>query len=96
MSNRKLRAVGEDETPPLALPKTLSDAVEMDRRAFLVRSRLEIAKVIDAGVPAHALGRLISDMRDLDSEVRRLDAIALEESSDVSTAEDGAFIAEAI
>lgn len=96
MSDRKLRAVGDDEKPPVSPPKTLSDAVEMDRRAFLVRSRLEIAKVIDAGVPAHALGRLISDMRDLDAEVRRLDAVALEEASDVSTAEDGAFIAEAI
>lgn len=96
MSTRKLRAVGDDETPPTESPKTLSDAVDLDRRALLVRSRLEIAKVIDAGVPAHALGRLISEMNTLDSEVRRLDAIALEEASDVSTAEDGAFSAEAI
>lgn len=96
MSNRMLRAVADDEKPPASTPKTLIDAVEMDRRALLVRARLEIAKVIDAGVPAHALGRLISDMKELDSEIRRLDAIALEEASGVVTTEDGSFDAAAV
>ena len=71
---RGLRAVGADETPSAVAPKTLQDAVEMDRRALLVRGRLEIAKQIDAGVPAHALGRLIATMNELDIEIRRLDA----------------------
>lgn len=96
MSAPKLRAVAEGEKPSAQAPKTLSDAVDLDRRALLVRSRLEIAKVIDAGVPAHALGRLISEMNALDAEIRRLDAISAEEASGVVSAEDGSFHAEAI
>lgn len=96
MSGAKLRAVGSDETPPPKSPKTLADAVELDRRALLVRSRLEIAKVVDAGVPAHALGRLISELNALDAEIRRLDAVALEEASGVVRTEDGSFDAAAI
>ena len=74
MAGRTLRAVGADEVAPTRSPKTLEAAVDMDRLALLTRGRLEIAKQIDAGVPAHALGRLIATMNELDIEIRRLDA----------------------
>ena len=69
-----LRAVGPDDVP-VAPPLTLVEATERSRREFLVRSRLQIATVIDAGVPAHALGRLIAEMDRIDGEVRRLDVL---------------------
>lgn len=68
---RHLHAVGAGETP--AAPKSLVAATELDRRAFLVKSRQTIAKTIDDGVPAHALARLISEMNTIDAEIRRLD-----------------------
>lgn len=69
-----LRPVEDGELAPAALPKTLADAVDLDRRSFLVRARLEIAATIDGGVPPHALGRLITDMERIDSEIRKIDA----------------------
>jgi len=69
-----LRAVEDGETATPEPPKTLAEAVELDRRSFLVRARLQIAETIDAGVPAHALGRLIAEAERLDVEVRRIDA----------------------
>lgn len=92
---RKLRAVGEGEVAVHLDPKTLTEAVELDRRTLLVRSRLEIAKIIDGGVPAHTLGRLISDMSGIDSEIRRLDSVAAQEDGRVEI-HDEAFDAAAI
>lgn len=67
-----LRVAAPDEARPE--PKTLVEAAGMDRRAFLVAARKKIASEIDAGVPSHALGRLIAEMDRLDTEVRRIDA----------------------
>ena len=96
MARANLRPVGANEKPAAQPPKTLAAAVELDRRSLLVRSRLQIAQVVDAGVPAHALGRLIAEMNDLDAEIRRLDAAELEESRDAAHVPDEAFDAEAI
>ncbi len=68
-----LRAVENGEKPVPVVPTSLAEAVELDRRSFLVRARLQIAETIDAGVPAHALGRLIAEAERLDVEVRRID-----------------------
>ena len=96
MSTRKLRAVGPDETAAPELPATLADAVESDRRTFLVKARLQIAETIDGGVPAHALGRLITDMERIDSEIRRLDAAEEQEARRRGTGERRSFNAAAI
>lgn len=94
---RKLRAVEPGEAAVPELPKTLAAAAEMDRRSFLVRARLEIANTIDAGVPPHALGRLITDMERLDVEIRRLDAQEEQEAGQrVSSGERRSFRATAI
>lgn len=71
---RTLRAVESDEKAFQEAPKTLAEATERSRRELLVRARLEIASAVDAGVPAHALGRLIAEMDRLDTEIRRMDA----------------------
>lgn len=90
-----LRVVGPDEVAPVVPPKTLVEATERTRREFLVRSRLQIATVIDAGVPAHALGRLIAEMDRIDTEIRRLDAVK-DQESERDAVTDEAFDAEAI
>ncbi|ANJ26649.1 hypothetical protein ATC03_07925 [Agromyces aureus] len=76
-----------DEPVVPDVPGSLVEAAEMGRREFLVRARLHIASVIDAGVvPAHALGRLIAEMERLDSEVRRYDDAELDEGEVVGDA----------
>lgn len=91
---RALRAVGPDE---FALPpKTLVEATERSRREFLVMARRKIATEIDAGVPSHALGRLIAEMDRLDGEVRRLDASNEREAGRSAEVSDGTFDAAAI
>src|SRR5450756_1938538 len=80
MGAPKLHAVTSDEVAqpdPPAPPKTLVEATERSRREFLVMARRKIATEIDAGVPSHALGRLIAEMDRLDTEVRRMDACLL-------------------
>lgn len=72
--SRTLRAVEPGESGPQEPPRTLAEATERSRRDLLVRGRLEIASAIDAGVPAHALARLIAEMDRLDTEIRRMDA----------------------
>lgn len=73
MSKGHLRVVGDDERPP-AVAKNLVEAVELTRRELLSKARETIATTIDAGVPAHALARLLSEMNAIDSEIRRIDA----------------------
>jgi hypothetical protein len=73
------RVVGPDDAPPAAPPVTLVEATERSRREFLVMARKKIASEIDAGVPSHALGRLIAEMDRLDVEIRRMDAAERQE-----------------
>lgn len=79
MARRHLHAVGEGEAPP-ADPKTLVEAASRDRLTWLRKQRLLIAKQLDAGVPAHALGRLLSTANEIDAEIRRLEAADEEEA----------------
>jgi hypothetical protein len=95
MTKAALRAVAPDEKAVSDPPKTLEDATATDRRSLLVRSRLEIARTIDAGVPAHALARLISELGRVDSEIRRLDGAA-EQEVDGDSFGDETFDASAI
>jgi hypothetical protein len=96
MAKPTLRAVGADEKAAADPPSSLVEAAGRDRRSLLVRSRLEIAQTIDAGVPAHALARLISELDRIDSDIRRLDARQREEVADGGTADDEAFDASAL
>lgn len=77
--SRHLRAVGDAEAPP-APAKTLAEAATRDRRAWLVTQRKIIADQVDAGVPAHALARLLGTANEIDAEIRRLDAADEEEA----------------
>ncbi len=75
-----LRAVGPGDSVELPPPTTLSEAAGRGRREFLMMAREKIASEIDAGVPPHALGRLIGEMDRLDIEVRRIDAAEKQEA----------------
>jgi hypothetical protein len=97
MADRTLRAVGDGEKAPPVPPASLAEATETDRRSLLVRARLEIARTIDAGVPPHALARLISEMERLDSEIRRMDSLRdAEEAPASGPVDNDAFDATAI
>lgn len=83
---RNLRAVAPDETVPkpaeMAPPKDLKEAVERSERSLLVAMRRTVAAEIDSGVPAHALAPLVKQLRELDREIRTLDARASEEANE--------------
>ena len=69
-----LRAVrdGDETEAPIPPASSLAEATARSRLEFLVMSRETIAKTIDAGVPAHALARLINEMNGIDADIRRL------------------------
>lgn len=97
-----LTVVGRDHQPqgpvkPVKPAKSLVAACEMDERALLVKMRLQIATVIDAGVPAHTVAGLMTKLREADREIRAFDArVAAEEASKASEVEDGDFDASAV
>lgn len=71
---RKLSVVTESTPAPESRPATIKAAVEMTERALLVALRTKIAIDIDGGVPAHALAPLMRQLRELDKEIRAIDA----------------------
>jgi len=87
-ATRRLRAVG-DADKPKGKTKTLVSAADSSERELLVTMRTKIAAEIDGGVPAHALGRLMSCLRDVDKEIRQLD-LRLRQERDVAAASVGA------
>ena len=94
---RALRAVGRDEVAaPLAPPANMAEAADRSRREFLVKARATIARTIDEGVPAHALGRLIAERDRLDSEIRRMDVADEQEAARHVEVSDGEFDASAV
>jgi hypothetical protein len=97
MPPRKLRTVAEGEKAPTAkVPASLKEAVEMSERSLLVALRKKAAESIDAGPPAHALPPLIRQLRELDSEIRALDARAAEEEDEGAISADEAWDAQAL
>lgn len=75
-----LRAVTDSDKPPVKVPATLNEAAESSERALLVMMRKNISDTIGAGVPAHTLAPLMRQMRELDKEIRNLDARAAQET----------------
>lgn len=91
-----LRAVTDDDKPPVK-PKTLDEAAESSERALLVMMRTNISDTIGAGVPAHTLAPLMRQMREIDKEIRMLDARAEQENKHgASGPVDNAYNASAI
>ncbi len=80
-----LRPVGDDERAVPAPPKSLVDATKLDRLSFLRRCREDLARAIDAGVPAHALARLMSEADRVDRDIRVLEAQNEAESAGASS-----------
>jgi hypothetical protein len=74
--NPNIRAVAADEKPPAKSrkPVTIKAAVDMSERELLVALRAKAAAEIDSGPPAHTLPRLMQQLRDLDKEIRAIDA----------------------
>ena len=80
----KLRAVAEAERAPKPKPATLADAADDSERALLVMMRDKISTEIDGAVPPHTLAPLMRQLRDIDKEIRSLDARA-EDGRDSAT-----------
>lgn len=93
MATKKLRAVAPDEKPAPKKPTTIKAAVDMPERTLLVAMREKVAAEIDSGVPAHALAGLLKHLRELDKEIRGIDARKSEsdEEPDDHGAGDEAF-----
>ncbi len=80
-----LRAVkSSDAAPPKPKPTTLADAADASERDLLVMMRDKISTEIDGGVPPHTLAPLLRQLREIDKEIRSLDARA-EDSRDSVT-----------
>lgn len=81
-----LRAVKPSDAPaPKPKPTTLSSAADSSERDLLVMMRDKISVEIDGGVPPHTLAPLMRQLRDIDKEIRSLDARA-EDDRDSSAA----------
>ena len=63
-------------------PMSLVDAMEAGRPELLRAARRKLAEVIDGGVAAHALARLLQELDRLDTEIRRLDEIEEDEDDE--------------
>lgn len=92
---RKLTVVTAATPVPAGPPKSIEEAVDRSERDLLVALRRRIAGEMDAGPPAHTLAPMARQLRELDKEIRALDARASEDarSEDVG---DGEFDASAV
>lgn len=95
MPPRKLSVV-TDEKAERRRPATIKAAVELAERDLLVAMRTKVASEIDAGVPAHALAPLMRQLRDLDREIRAIDAREQQEAEDGAEVADDTFDASAL
>jgi hypothetical protein len=93
-----LRAVTKDDAlVAKPRPTTLTEAADSSERELLVMMRDTISTQIAGGVPPHTLAPLMRQLREVDKEIRGLDARAAHESSASSAAHvDSTFNASAI
>jgi hypothetical protein len=81
-------AVPGEKAPERPRAKDLKEAVERSERELLVTMRARLAAEIDGGVPPHTLAPLARQLREIDKEIRLLDAKAKQESDDDSARPD--------
>lgn len=94
--SRKLAVVPEGAKAKAA-PTTIKAAAEHSERALLVALRSKIAAELDAGVPAAYLAPASRQLREIDKELRALDArVKQEAEEDASGHPDEAWDAEAL
>jgi hypothetical protein len=94
---RKLAVVPPNATATTEKPPTtVVKAAEHSERALLVSLRTNLAKQIDAGAPAHALAALVRQLREVDHDIRALDARAQEEADDDAVLPDEEFDASSV
>lgn len=99
---RNLRSVALGETPakPKARPrpKTITQAANVGtERELLVALRSRLAKSVeDSGTPARDLAALSRRLREVDKDIRAIDAAAQQEADERDEAADEAFDAEAL
>jgi len=98
MAAKTLRSVKLGEAAaPNPPPTDVKGAAEHSERALLVALRTRIATDIDNGVPPHTLAPLSRQLREIDREIRLLDArLKQEADDDASEGEDGTFDASAV
>jgi hypothetical protein len=80
-----------EKAPKPSAPKNLKEAVLLSERDLLVMMRTKLASEIDSGVPPHTLAPLTRQLRDVDKEIRLLDAKAEQESDDDRARPDAAW-----
>lgn len=96
---RKLASVPDGAVAEVVPPPTkVKDAADHSERAFLVALRTTIANDIDNGVPPAYLAPLARQVKEIDREIRALDARLAEErnAEHDGPTEDEAFDASAI
>lgn len=89
MAAKKLRAVAPDEKPKPKKPANIKAAVDMQELVLLVAMRDKVAAEIDSGVPAHTLAPLMKQLRELDKEIRSIEAREAEQSEEPSSDDRG-------
>lgn len=90
---RKLKVVTEQDKAAPPAPKTIKEAAEQGERSLLVAMRTKAAQEIDAGVPPAYLAPLMRQLRELDKEIRLLDASEDQEAEHSGPTPDEAWTA---
>lgn len=88
MKPSRLKVVSDADTPapkPMT-PKTIAAAVQSSERELLVALRAKAAAELDSGVPAHAISQLMRQLRELDKDIRALDARTQDDDEDQQSA----------
>lgn len=94
-----LRAVDDDGGLEPSRPikrKTLKEAAESGERDLLVAMRHRIMSEIDAGPAAHTIAPLMRQLREIDKEIRALDARSQQERNDGGHSADTSYNPEVI
>lgn len=93
----KLSVVTSETPASLPTPETIKEAVDRSERTLLVTMRATVAATIDASPPAHTLAPLMRQLREIDKEIRAIDARAKDEGAEGGAeVEDSAFDASAV
>lgn len=98
MAARTLRAVTPADKPKPGSPKSITQAADAGtERELLVALRARIAKTAeDPNCPPRDLAALSRQLRDIDKDIRALDAAAEQEAAESAHVADEAFDASAI